>query len=639
LRGEFAAQQPSLKVNAADGLPDMMYTEEFIELIDVLEAHLRAIFFDANNDKLEYDVYTDILSGGFSVMRVFTEYVSEMSLEQVIKVDRPFSVTHTGFDPMARDSHKGDGKYCFEIYPMTRESFEEQFGKDATVNMKFTRNIGEFSWSFEANGKEVVLVCDFYEKKRTKCKIIKLSNGATVSEKRYKEFVQNWEASGEIAQPPLPTGEGRTTYITNIVRYRFCETGMLDHTETNYKFLPLVFIDGNSIQLEENGQQTQMTRPYVYHAKGIQKLKNFAGQTLANELENLVQHKFVVAVESIPSTGKEAYKNVQKADVLTYHHLLDNDPDVQLPPPQPIQRTPIPPVIGETFRLSDDITQTILGSFDNAQGNVNQANAISGKAVQLGTLQSNAASVPYIVGYLKGLNRVAEIIIDLIPKYYRTPRTIPILLKNGERKYYNVNRKEGLSIKDYDSTAFAVKVEAGVNFAMQKQIAMQTIQQLMGASEVFAQFMNEKGLDVLLDNIEIRGIEHLKLEAKEWQEEKAKQMQGQEQMQQEMQSLEMQRAQREMQAPTQGEIESMKLQEKAAMDGANIEIKQRDSDTKFLQVMNTVRNSEIENALRAEEIDAENMRSEVELAISTSAHVADLAQMKSEKTEKKQKSE
>jgi hypothetical protein len=312
---------------------------------------------------------------------------------------------------------------------------------------------------------------------------------------------------------------------------------------------------------------------------------------------------------------------------------------VQLPPPQPIQRTPIPPVIGETFRLSDDITQTILGSFDNAQGNVNQANAISGKAVQLGTLQSNAASVPYIVGYLKGLNRVAEIIIDLIPKYYRTPRTIPILLKNGERKYYNVNRKEGLSIKDYDSTAFAVKVEAGVNFAMQKQIAMQTIQQLMGASEVFAQFMNEKGLDVLLDNIEIRGIEHLKLEAKEWQEEKAKQMQGQEQMQQEMQSLEMQRAQREMQAPTQGEIESMKLQEKAAMDGANIEIKQRDSDTKFLQVMNTVRNSEIENALRAEEIDAENMRSEVELAISTSAHVADLAQMKSEKTEKKQKSE
>jgi len=40
---------------------------------------------------------------------------------------------------------------------------------------------------------------------------------------------------------------------------------------------------------------------------------------------------------------------------------------------------------------------------------------------------------------------------------------------------------------------------------------------------LFAQFMNEKGLSVLLDNIEIRGIDQLKLMVEDWQQELAKQ--------------------------------------------------------------------------------------------------------------------
>jgi len=58
-----------------------------------------------------------------------------------------------------------------------------------------------------------------------------------------------------------------------------------------------------------------MTRPYVYHAKGAQKLKNFAGITLANEMENIVQHKFMIAKEALPKEQDwlAAYKRYSEA--------------------------------------------------------------------------------------------------------------------------------------------------------------------------------------------------------------------------------------------------------------------------------------------------------------------------------------
>jgi hypothetical protein len=332
LRGEFSKQQPSLKVRAADGIPLSMLNQDFTETLNVVEAHLRAIFFDAANDKLEYNVYSDLLAGGFSVMEVYTDYVSEMSFEQNIYVDRVFDPTLTGFDPLARESHKGDGKYCFQLYPKTKSQFEEEYGSELTERMSFTRNLGGFGWSYKSEYEDIVLICDYYEKVRKKEKIVKLSNGYTATVKQYEKFIERWEAEGNIAQPPIPVGEPRWTFIEQIVRYRLCENEILDYKMTDYKQLPLIFVDGNSVNLTESSTSQQMTRPYVYHAKGIQRLKNFAGQQLGNEVENTTQNRWIVSYESIPTdpVHQNSYKDPQKADVLVYNHFYKDNPDITL---------------------------------------------------------------------------------------------------------------------------------------------------------------------------------------------------------------------------------------------------------------------------------------------------------------------
>src|ERR1700722_5670083 len=119
LRGEFSKQEPSIEVTAGDEEPIDVNT------INVVQGHVKHILCDANKDGCEYNVYTDTLSGGFSVIKVWTEYAHEKSFNQVIRMGRVYDPVMCGFDPMARLSHKGDGQYCFELFPKTKDEFQE----------------------------------------------------------------------------------------------------------------------------------------------------------------------------------------------------------------------------------------------------------------------------------------------------------------------------------------------------------------------------------------------------------------------------------------------------------------------------------------------------------------------------------
>lgn len=628
-RAEFSKNQPSFTVTAADGVPLQNINKEFMDTMQVIESHLRSIFSDGINDSLMYNVFSDLLAGGYSVVKIHTDYVNERSFEQNIVVERAFDPLLCGFDPLARESHKGDGRFYFETYPMTRNDFERDYGSDLTNRMKFVATAAGFGWSYKNEKEDIIIVIDFYEKKTKREKILKLSNGHVVTKKEYEEFLEEWEKSERIEQPPIPVGDSRYSEFTTICRYRFCETEVIAYEETDYKYLPGVFIDGNSVMLNNGDMSYQMTRPFVYHAQGIQRLKTFAGQSLANELENTVQHKWIAAIEGIPEKYLSAYRNPQKADVLVYNHFLDSRaPDVVLPPPQVVQRAPIPPEITNTFKMSDEMTQAILGSYDNSMG-INRAD-LSGIAIARGAMQSNQAAVPYIMGYLKGLNRVATIIVDLIPKYYRTPRSLPLMLPSGEKTYTIIN-KQGTLYMNYDPNSLEVKVEAGASFAMQKELALQTIINLMQASPTFAQFINQEGLGLLLDNLDIRGIDQMKAKAAQFemkvkqQEQQMQQMQMQQAQQasqgsQTMQQLAIAKAQKELQSPAKEQIEMLKVQHGMKMDEAELQLREQEIQDEFIGQVSAIRNDQVTEQLNRAKIDAENTRSSIEAVIALDKH-------------------
>lgn len=524
LLGEFSKQEPDIEVSADDQSKADPMT------INIVEDHLRHVLSDPYNHNNRYEIYKDILSGGFSTLKVYTDYAKPMSMDQAIYIERCFDPTLCGFDQLARYSHKGDGRFCFELFPIEKEEFEEEYPNVSTQNINFRRDFAGFNWSYLNDATPIVMVADYYEKKTKKVKIVKVRDGRVMTLEKYRKMIDEWK---DITVPPSIVGEPRTTKIETICRYRLIENQVIEYEETDLGYLPLVFVDGNSILIKtpKNGNVRQVTRPYVYHAKGAQRLKNYAGISLANEIENTTQHKFMVAKEALPKEEDflMAYKDVQKASVMVFNSVYENNPDLPIANPiREIQRTSAPAEIVQAFTGSDSLIQNILGSYDAALGINN--NQLSGIALVEAATQSNAAAMPYIVGYLQGYQRAAQIYVDLLPKYFTTPRTIPLKDKEGHRSYLSIDENKD-SIFSYDENTLNVILKAGASFQVQKSRTIMMVKEMMGMSPLFAQFIAEKGLNFVLDNMEGKGIEQLKEMVDSWlqQYEQQKQMSMQQQ--------------------------------------------------------------------------------------------------------------
>jgi len=144
--------------------------------------------------------------------------------------------------------------------------------------------------------------------------------------------------------------------------------------------------------------------------------------------------------------------------------------------------------------------------------------------------------MPYIVGYLQGYQRAAEIYVDLMPKYYTTPRTLPLMDEEGKKGFIKINQQDGMEMF-YDANALNVVVKAGASFQVQKSRTIMMVKEMMGMSPLFAQFIAEKGLPFVLDNMEGKGIEQLKKLVDGWLQEMQQQKQlAMQQQQQEMQN-------------------------------------------------------------------------------------------------------
>lgn len=594
--GEFSKQEPSIETRSVQDAP---VNPELPRLID---GAFRKILDDANKDGTEYNIHKDTLGGGFSVYKVLTEYESEKSFKQKITLAKCNNPTLVGFDPLAQLRHKGDAEYCFESAPMLREAFEKENPHISLEKMSFQSSIEGYSWSYNTNKEDIILVCDYYEKVSKKERIVELSDGQVMTAAEYDKFTQKWEAMGTIAQLPIVKNK-RKTYFTKIVRYRLIETQIIDYQETIFKDLPLIFADGDSEWIcNGSGMPVeQFTKPYLWGIVGIQKFKNFALQNWANEMENTTQQKWVAAKEAIPPEYKEAYNDPQRAAVLVFNAFKKDDPTVALPPPREAQRVPMPPEIAAAFSVADQTVQTILGSYDASLGINN--NQLSGIAIQEGATQSNSAAMPYIVGHLLALTQVANVIKNIMPIVYANQKSISILTPEKEVTSMPINQPNGIDM-NFEADLMKIEVKAGVNFSIQKSRALEQLLGLNQSLPAFAQFMGTKGLPIILDNLEIRGIDQLKDDAKQFMQ----QLEQQQQMQQQMQMQQMKAQQNQpdpammqMQLEKQAlMLEEKKIRAESEIKEARLALEKQDMESKHIKILD-----EIEQKNQKMQLDAE----------------------------------
>jgi hypothetical protein len=618
LLGEFDKHEPAIEVSANPGY------KVNPEVIEFVENHLRYKLMQANKDGFSSELMKDLTGGGFGVIKITTSYLSPMSFEQDINFEHIADPTNVWFDPDARKPHKGDGKFVVETYRKTLEEIKDEFGNIDLRKLKQSAgNGGKFRWKYKDGKEEVIVLCDYYEIKKKKVKLYELATGHTVTQPQYEELMREWEEGGYIEQPPAVTRVRMTDFKT-LCRYVLIESEILAYEETDFNGLNYIFGDGNSRLLREPtadgdkgfgkfSELKQKTLPYAHNLVGVQRLKNLAGQTLANELELITQQKFAIAEEAIPDQEdfQRGITDPQKPGPIITKAYMDDAGTIPLPPVQQLGRTEIPAVIPNTFMMADQTSQQLLGSYDAEMGVHNKD--LSGKAMFYGSLNSNAASKAPLKGFLTAQTMACQIYVDLLPKYVKTPRTIPIIRKDGKRDFVTVNDGQGPQL-NYEENALHINIEAGPSFALQKAMAVQELTTLSQTSPLFAEFINTKGLEVVLDNIEIRGIDHLKELAQEFMKEleqrKAAQMQQAQQAAQNNPMLI--KAQNERMKIMQ---QQQKDQVDAQLEAAHIAIDNEKVQNERLEILADIDMAQTQAAVRADEAYSERVRAAVDMAI------------------------
>lgn len=671
LRGEFTKQRPSINVHAAEGFMGKL-DDSYLKLLKVAQAHLDETIRQADARGFSDDIYKDTAAGGFSVARVLTEYVNDKSFMQRLVLEKVTNPCLCGFDPLAMLPHKGDGRYCFELYPMTQEEFAAEFSEEKAKTFNFTRAVESFNWTYTNQDIKVVLVADYFVKVIKPVTLVRLAPhdfefGETMTLPEYNEILNEW---GKIEQPPVIL-ERRKSSTTVIDRYQVCQNEKLDHKETFYPMLPLIFFDGNSayVQEESGGQVRQMCKPYVYHAKGPQRLMNFAMQTIGQELEDMPRNTYMVPAGAIPKAYVKNWQFPQMAGVLPYLQYDQDRPDIRYDPPQVVQRQQTPPLVQETYMSSQTIIQQTLGSYDAILG-INGRD-ISGKAIEKGAMQSNAAAQPYYNNYIISLQRCCEVMVHLMPLIYKTPRTIPITLPNGKRDYQVINapypkvdkQKEmlqkaqemgmgGMNTQideegneeaeseqmeeaidfNYDPHDLNIIVEPGVNTHVQKQLSFELLTRAMEVSETLAEFFNRQGLPVILESLDLPGIESLKDMVEQFQAQMAQERQQAAQQPQEVDKIiqaQIQQAEMEMEARMAKTLADMAVQiAKVAEQQEQTELKRQELELK-------AKESGIRLDMERENAASQNTSNTIQQAIDVLKHTSDV-EMQQQQMEQQQ---
>jgi hypothetical protein len=519
LLGEFHRSQIGIGVGLKS---DVEPTEQDIAEMKFIEHHMRELTHNMKVKGTEYDLFGFCLGGGYAGAEVYYDYTDEMSFDKDICIETVYDPTLMGFDMFAKEQDKSDGRFFWCAYPQNRKVFEDEYKNVSLEGLGGANTYGSIKWSYRTDNEDVVLLIDYYFKKRKKARIIKLSDGQVMTTDDYKKLVMEWDERGEIMVPPIPIAEPRSTMIETIHRYKMIGTQILEEEETDLKSFPYVFIDGNShmVKNPDNSSAQFMTVPYVYDAVGAQKLKNYSGQSWAYGLMKQIQSPFMASVDSLRGQDAEPWRNPQDANVLFYNAFKDDNPDVPLEKPTQLTASPMPQEVQNAFMESDRVAMNTLGQSDTSV-NKQTTQQMSGVAYDKQRQVGNAASRPYIVSMIRGMQSIAERILELMPLAYTTERVLPMRDGQGRKSFQKINQPGGIDMKKFNPKKYKITLEAGASFEEQQEAAIHTITQISAAIPAFGQFIADVGVPVVLDNLSMRGIDELKLMFDQWAQQQA----------------------------------------------------------------------------------------------------------------------
>jgi len=492
LIGEQRQNRTQIKVRPVSGKADIKTANIFSGLIRNIES-------DSNAENSYDNAYDEELSGGFGGWRITTEFNDDDSFEQDIKI-KPIksSASSLWFDTDAEEYDKRDAKYAFVTKFMKIVAFTKKYPNAAVVDFNqevITRNNCKL-WVRD----DEVMIAEYWRKRPITKHIGLLSDGRVIDLDENEKVLDELELKGAEV---LKT----RTVKSHVVEMHLISGAEILEPAKKWagKYIPLIPVFGKESCIEGE----TFIRGKVRFAKDPQRIYNYA-TSASIEASALAPKDPIWITDKQASGRKSELENFNKNND-TFMFYTEDPLN-----PGPPKRTGAPAVqtalLQQVQQASSDLDNT-LNVFASQRGEA--SSLFSEKTVQNQISQGNIGSFIFTDNLAKSIKYTGDILIDLIPRIYDTPRMVRILKIDGTSELAAINVKDlneinetvadlqtGTTqiVNDISQGKYDIVVDTGPAFATVRQEATQQLIELAGNSPLFAELTPDliaKGLNLV----------------------------------------------------------------------------------------------------------------------------------------------
>lgn len=469
--GEQRKNKPDLIVRSLTGKASQAE-------IDLRADLVRTISYQSQNDLVYQTAFKSALMMGFGAFQVALDYESPKSFNHIIKYDLVPDPTLCSWDATATKPHKGDGNYCSRRYMFTRDEF---FATYPYVNNPVSFIDPYMLLDFQWLTKDTICVCDEFVKEWFPLIIYKLSNGDVVTEHEWEERSKKFEdlkeftkdsITGEIIARDIPKiVNKRQTQDYRIMHYRMIRDRIIDFSEWPSRQLPIVFVDGDSYYVEGR----QYTKSFIHEARDAQKLLNYARSETASELKNRRREQWVATPDNIIG-----YEQQWRNPELQMGALMAKpDPKTGMMP----QKMPAWEVSQGLFATAQSATQDMREVLGFSEAQNLEGRDISGIARRERKMEGSMSAYVYFDNLNQAIEQGGRIVNDLLPYIMgEEERHMVVTRASGKTESMIINQvQEDRVLNEVKKGDFDVEIDTGPSFAIQKEIALEFLQQTLQA--------------------------------------------------------------------------------------------------------------------------------------------------------------
>jgi len=433
-------------------------------------------------ENIQNSAFKEVVTGGYGAWQLSTGYSNDQSFNQDISIKGISSACNSVYFDVGsmEDNHK-DANWCFVVADIPTSEFKKQY-PDAIESTLDSETDYHNGWCT----KDSIRIADYWCKEPFDMKIVLLSNGKTMelNEKTQKII-------DELASKQVTIIKERIIKSHKIVHYKISGAEILEEKkEWAGKYIPVVMTYGYNIIIDG----IRYVRGIVRMAKDSQRIYNYSRS----------------AIVEATALAKKDPTWLNAKEVAGFEGEVGKDKPIQLYNQVPDGRGPIrtgaPSVqsslIEQANQASDDVKVT-TGFFDPSLGN-NPANQ-SGKAILAQQQQGDLGTYELTDNLVKSVEYTAELLIDLLPRIYDTPRQENIINEDGSEEIVPINTTirdeesgKDIIVNDLSLGQYGVVASNGASYATKRTEMLNTLVSLGANDPQFASVSSDlvaKNLD------------------------------------------------------------------------------------------------------------------------------------------------